>query len=137
MFGLTEGHPGMPQEKLDKQEERASRLKALYALADYLTDHPDFPIPSFTIGSCVWTKEEVLRLIRYGKWTKDPSGPWFYFYHSFHDRGDVRLWLAVNRELVCERTVTGTKWVEPHPATPGYEEAIVEWICPDSIMKEA
>ena len=136
MFGLTEGHPGMTQEEATEAHKRAEKLAGLISLGDFLTTHPNYPISAISFGSFLDTKEELFALIRGGAWEKRPSGPFFYFTRKF--RGDVQIWLALYREQVCERVVTGTRWVEPVPAAEaveGYEEETVEWICPDSIMK--
>ena len=138
MFGLLEGAPGMTLEEATKTDLRNEKIEAIHRMADYFTGHPDFPVPSFTVGAFVPTKEETIRLVQGGIWEKKPSGSLFFFYKQFDSRGNVKLYIAANREQLCERVVVGTQWVGASPAveaTEAHEEEIVEWICPDSLMK--
>ena len=117
---------------MTEAEERRDHIQAIRGLANFFYRHPEFRIPDISIGIHVGTKKEMTSLTAEGTWQKEHFASYFYMRRSFGP--SVCLWVAVDRELVCERTVTGTKWVEPQPATPGYEEETVEWICPDSIM---
>tara|TARA_R100000306_G_C4370521_1_gene139758 strand:+ start:1206 stop:1664 length:459 start_codon:yes stop_codon:yes gene_type:complete len=42
----------------------------------------------------------------------------------------------MNRNLVCERKVTGQVWEDGRAATKGEMVDVVEWVCNDSILKE-
>jgi len=116
-------------------------VDGLRALAGFLERHPNFPRPGF-IRADIWTytKEEFGEFARMlGAYKKIPMYDTLYVLRKEFSEV-VQLDLNVTRGLVCEKKITGTKWVGGTPATEAteaHEEEIVEWIWPDSLMKEA
>ena len=112
---------------------RKEEVEGLYRLAEFLRANPDIPFGDPCFGTWMNTKEEMLKLGHGGQWRKEEYGGAFCLYRDFGP--NLRYRIFCSRAEVCERVVKGTQWVEGKPAIPGHEEEIVEWICPDSIMK--
>ena len=76
---------------------------------------------------------------RLGKAEKQYSGDFFWLRHDFGPH--VRIEAASERDVVCERVVTGTRLVPAQeaytmPALPEHEEEIVEWKCAPILADE-
>lgn len=108
---------------------RDETIQGLRALADFLAEHPDVPLPSLTLNAFVDTKAEIAAIARVAPWGKNHNGDWFFLTRSF--AGTVRLDINVPRGQVCERVVIGQRTV------PAHEEDIVEWKCDESLLADA
>lgn len=80
------------------------------------------------------TKEKFAETIRaFGAGKKDASDNNFYFRVS-----DIPVTIFVPRGQVCTKRVVGTRYVEEQKTeyvTPAHEEEIVEWDCPESVLR--
>ena len=112
--------------------KRQEEIQGLYKFAEFLTANPDVPFGDPCFGTWAHSKDEMLRLGQGGQWKKEEYGGAFCLYRKFGPGLTYRIFC--DRGKVCERKVTGTKWVEGKPATNGHDEEIVEWICPDSLL---
>lgn len=126
----------------------AATVDQLRKVVDILDAHPDLPAPTVTIYShgpaeVSWyvmldgdhvdqaaAARQIIRTIG-GTWDKNPWGDRF----DFEQRTDtgISLTVAVHREQVCERIVTGTEQVTI-PAVEAQPERVevrelVEWKC--------
>lgn len=134
----------------------ANHAAALRQVAELLVEHPDLPRPYVTMfsdarhaevhwylhindrGDLETQKKAAQKIIRDlgGTWDKDPRDDGM-FLHREH--GLLKLEVAVKREAVCERIVTGTETVTV-PAVEAQPERIetrevVEWVCAEPILK--
>lgn len=110
---------------------RETTIEALRALADYLEERPDVPMPSFDIFNAFATPEELPLIARaMGGFTKDHDGDYLMLVKDF---GGVQLHVNFNSEQVCERVVVGTEEV-PEKVVPAHTKEIVEWKCPESVL---
>lgn len=128
-------------------EFEVTLAESLRLAADLVEQYPNLPAPYVTSGSngrahVSWylqnegtlaeQKADAARLVRVlgGKWNKMGGASDFYFKQV---RGALYLTVAVQREAVCERVVTGTKAVvlpaqEAQPERT-VELEIAEWRC--------
>lgn len=131
--------------------KKARAALALRTLADWISTH-DAPngvvSPCFeTSGDYIiqyfiycTTRSELLATAKRigGRWRKRVD--FGYLFNLDRDLGyGARIRLSAGREVVCERVVVGTrKTMAPDPRAPlvEVEEEIVEWRCPDSLMRE-
>lgn len=141
-------------------DEQREYVDGLHALADFLAAHPDL-IGQYTTGVTVYRWVGALgddddddddvpavmaRLAReIGRAAKNVAGDYFNLNREF---GPHTLQITASREQVCERVVTGTETVEvtgPDPdvvaklpqVTRVEVRDVVEYLCPDSILKAA
>jgi hypothetical protein len=112
----------------------------LRALADFVEQHPEFPVPTREINQCsLDTKEEAAALARaLGKCDKQFHGDIFIIAKDF---GGVKLRALFYRDKVCKREKVGVKTIpEQHiPAreaefVPAHTEDVYEWRCPGSLL---
>lgn len=122
--------------------EREEFIKGLNDFADHLTTHPELNVPDLgTIYIFAHNKESFSKQARaLGKAEKSSSGSYFNVTRNF---GPFKVQVTAPHQAVCERVVTGTrkvvKKVYPNiePTEEIVEEDIVEWICPESVLKGA
>jgi hypothetical protein len=101
--------------------EREQYISNLRAYADWIEDHPQVPIGLVRDFNVFVSKEEAQSAVKgSGKWEKGTTDIYSYFDRKI---GSIRHRLYVERKMVCERNVVGTKIV------PEHEEEIVEWVC--------
>ena len=109
---------------------RNEQIKGLRELADWLEDNPSVVIDEYdTIGVQRFgeSKDEAVTVAHCApKMDKRFCDSLFEATVMFS--GGVRYELNVNRALVCERRVVGTKHVEEH-VIKAHDEDIVEWDC--------
>lgn len=128
----------------------ANHAAALRQVADLLDEHPDLPRPYVTMftdsrraevhwylhindrGDLDAQRQAAQKIIRDlgGTWAKDPRADGMFLQC---DHGLLKLEVAVMREAVCERVVTGTETVTV-PAVKAQPERtetreVVEWKC--------
>jgi hypothetical protein len=106
--------------------EREEVIAGMRALADYLEANPAVPCPINRVFDVfVDGKEELnaLRRLIGGQFVKRPVGSLFCLRKEF---GPLGYELNIDRELICERVVTGKRVV---PAVPEHEEEIIDWKC--------
>lgn len=139
--------------------ESRTMADALRIAADFLAEHPDLPLPYVTTtgdpAGCVvelnWfltvggadlaeQKSLAAQIVSTvdGTWTKIPDTYREFFFRQ--RREGLHLDVAVAREAVCERIVTGTELVTV-PAVAAQperteEREVVEWRC-EPLLAEA
>jgi hypothetical protein len=117
------------------ENKRQSLIDGLREIAQFLEDHPDVPTPLIPrLDAFVYSKEAFSAAARAvgGHQEKKDYGIVIALRRMF---GDVSYDLNIQRDLVCERVVTGTRIIPEQPAVPEHEEEIVEWKC-SSVLAE-
>lgn len=107
----------------------------LRQLADWYERHPNVKIPHNppTVYSYN-SKEEALFLAGIlGRSEKKFEYSGFYLIKKF---GELELRFCFNREVICERVVTGTRIV-PAVSYPEHPEDIIEWKCHPLLEEDA
>ncbi len=115
--------------------EQTEYVKGLQAVTDLLEANPQIPAPLMTIlGVWISDKDEFLSALKgTGHWMKRSSNGVFTLRQEF---GPIKLDLSISQKYICERIVTGTRTVPERPAVPEHEEEIVEWKCPQSLLRD-
>jgi len=114
-------------------------IDGLRAMADWLEDHPQDPNGSVTLNLFPNDRDALLKAIQgVGRVEKQAIDKWYYLRKRFSSH--VTIEWNQSRESVCERVVVGTKTIaaEPEkiiPAKPERVEEVVEWRCPESILR--
>lgn len=128
--------------------KRAEWLNGVRSLADFIEANPDFGVPygGFTqylyAGDSDETKSALAAMARMlGTAAKETSDFYFQLTRMF---GPIPFTVAVDREMVCRKVVTGVETVEVQVPPEGVEMVTVteqretfEWICPESILRPA
>jgi hypothetical protein len=146
--------PAAPSAEPTARDLNLAALKAFIAWAEEhpaaRTDITDVGAENtlFRILHPVWNRQELAQIARAigGQWDKRVDGSWFWLAQEVVP--GVTYELYINRNLVCERVVTGTETVtvtEPDPelvaglptVTRTETREIVEWVCPDSVLAGA
>lgn len=110
---------------------RLETIDGLRALADYLEQRPDVPLPylgslhAFPNASELQTVAKAM-----GGFTKTHDGA---FLTLVKDFGAFRFHVNFASEAVCERVVVGTEDVA-EKVVPAHTVEIVEWKCPESVL---
>lgn len=113
----------------------------LRQVADFLEARPELlktMNPDETLNICAPSKERFSQLAKvFGSAEKISTG--MYYVHRKHF-GSIKLDLFASKSVTCERVVVGTKRVEAQHVEaydiPAREEEVVEWRCPESILRE-
>ncbi len=117
--------------------DRATQITEMRDVLSFLEDNPKIPMPYFgMINSFANTDDgdDVNDLARImAPCRKDASQGYFALIRSF---GSTTLEINFEREEVCERIVMGTEDV-PEKTTAAHTREIVEWRCPDGILRPA
>ena len=119
--------------------------QALRQIADFYDKHPEVPLPDLVSMPIytVNTPEEIAPIARaFGTSFKEYNSTFFKLTKQF---GVIKLEVVAYRDQVCVKRVVGTKKVKKQvlaeyqpPANyveKEVEEEIVEWDCPESILK--
>lgn len=112
---------------------------ALRRIADWIEEHPELPLPYQTAldyysgtDQNTLKKDTLLLFVKaFGSCNKKFNDTYIVVDKNF---GGITLRAVAYREAVCERVVVGTRSV-PEQYIPGHEEEIVEWKCPESLLK--
>lgn len=118
-----------------------SFVNDLRQVADFLEARPELlehMHSEETFNICVASKEDFSRLAKVlGSAEKIQSDLYYIHQKRF---GSIKLDLFTTKSVTCERVVIGKKHVEalhiPARDIPEHDEEIVEWRCPESILKE-
>ena len=115
--------------------QRVKKLDAMYRMIDFLKENPDIPAPFFgQMDAFSYDSDSLPEIARAMKpVTKSVSGNFYVLARSFG--GGANLHVNFVRDEVCERIVTGTEKV-PKKVIEAHTKEIIEWICPDTILKE-
>jgi|SRR3990172_427198 len=111
-------------------DRRITFIAGLRALADWLEQRTDIPVPNSQQFDVFVPDKVVLgQIARVGRWTKRFSGEWFALEQQFS--GDITFHINIVREQICRRVVVGQDTI------PAQAERIVdrtEWICDDPVL---
>lgn len=109
----------------------AEYANGLVQLADWFMKHPEVKVPPNEIRVHVWEKEPLVAAARaMGKSDKDFGS---LFVEVSRDFGPIKLVYQTYRDKVCTQRVVGTRHHEAR-LVGAYDEPIVEWDCPDSLL---
>jgi hypothetical protein len=132
-------------------DEQRANIDGLRDLVDWYEQHPEY-MPSgqqFLFYVSMYdgdVREQMAAAARaLGTADKNSGGDYFRLVRRF---GPVELCIYADRDRVCERRVVGVETVDsPDPVavkeaiaalpTAPREVEIVEWVCPDSILRGA
>lgn len=116
---------------------RKEYVDGLRALADFVEQHEELPVPSYVLSS-IWFHGESARknleavAKAFGTFEKHAGESYFEISKKF---GPHILEANTTREAVCVRKVVGTRKVKKiEPAEVEVEEEIVEWKCPSLLV---
>ena len=110
-------------------EAQRAYIDGLRDLTDWLEQHPEYAptYPAVTLNVFADDKAELAEFARAaGRATKHWLDSWFVVRAEF---GPHSIDANLAREQVCDRVVTGIRWV---PAQPARTEDVVEWVCQDT-----
>lgn len=110
-------------------DERRSLIQGLRDLADFLESNPSAPTPmAGRFDVFTYTKEMFAKAAKAvgGKLTKQDYSAVMTLRKEF---GPIQYDLNCDRELICERIVTGKRIVPAVEAVQQREEEVVEWRC--------
>lgn len=113
---------------------RETKLADMREVLRFLEDNPEIPMPYFgMVTAFVYGEGDVDALARaMAPCKKDVASGFFSLTREF---GSVELSVNFEREQVCERIVIGSKEV-PEKIIEGYTEDVVEWKCPDGVLRQ-
>ena len=131
----------MEEDQVKKQTPQEKAVAYFTALSKYYATHPDAPVPHLPQTEYIWisgTPEEYKAI---GAGEKEYSDNNFFF--TVELIPDVlTLKFATNRENVCTKRVVGTRIVPecilsviPSQLITEHTEEIIEWDCPESLLK--
>lgn len=116
---------------------RATEIAEMRDVLSFLEDNPKIPMPYFgMVDSFASTEngDDVNDLARImAPCRKDASRGYFTLIRTF---GSTKLEVNFDREEVCEKVITGTEEV-PEETVAAHTREIVEWLCPDGILRRA
>lgn len=121
---------------LDALESRVTRITEMRELLLFLESNPEIPMPYFGQMNAFGYKEDgdVDTLARVmAPCSKEINGGYFSLVRDF---GSIELAVNFDREEVCERIVVGTEKV-PAKVIEEYTKEIVEWRCPDGVLRRS
>ncbi len=114
---------------------RETEIANMREMLRFLEDNPAIPIPYFgMINSFANEDADVDTLARAMAPCKKEVGKGYF--SLTRDFGSVELSINFDREQVCERIVVGSKEV-PEQTIKAHTEDLVEWKCPDGILRPA
>jgi hypothetical protein len=114
---------------------RETKIADMREVLQFLEDNPKIPMPYFgMVDVFVREADDVDGLARaMAPCNKKVGGSYFSLTRAF---GSVSLEVNFDREQVCERIVTGSKDI-PEKTIEAHTEDIVEWKCPDGVLRQA
>jgi len=127
----------MTTETIDKQtkelEKRAEKLGAMRSMLDFLEVNPTIPFPVLSgVNAFAYDADSLPDIARaMAPCSKEVAGPFYMLERQF---GPLTFTVNFSRGDVCERVVVGSRFVE-EKIIPSRTEDVVEWVCPDSILK--
>lgn len=115
-------------------ETRSEKIQDVRDLLTFVEDNPEIPMPYFGIfNSFADDASDLDSLARtMAPCEKGVVGTYFLLNRKF---GSVTLSMNFSRDMVCERIVIGTEEVPVH-TIPAYTKEIVEWKCPDGVLRQ-
>ena len=126
---------------MTEQQAREEFIQGLRDLADLYENQPGLQLPhEQTINVFCDSAEEFTEQARaLGSVQKRDDGRYFTLRRTFG--GVINFDLFTERDLVCERIVTGQRVIPATeaklvPAEPERIEDIIEWRCPDSVLRK-
>lgn len=107
--------------------QRQRMIQGLRDVAAFIERNPGVPCPVYqTVMISTTLVDEMKAAARaMGSAEKEFSGGFVSLFKMF---GPVKYEVFIQRELICEKTVVGTRTI------PAHEEEIIEWSCSDSIL---
>ncbi len=113
---------------------RESRIADMREVLQFLEESPAIPLPYVgMVNSFADETDDVDALARSMAPCKKEVGSGFF--SLTRDFGSVKLSINFDREQVCERIVVGGKAV-PEKIIEAHVEDIVEWKCPDGVLRQ-
>lgn len=116
--------------------ERLDKIQEIRDLLTFLDDHPEVPLPYWdSVHAFTDTDEADLDTVAraMAPCQKSVDSNYFAFERKF---GSLEFSVNFAREEVCERVVVGTEQVPAHTVA-AYTKEIVEWNCPDGVLRQA
>lgn len=111
---------------------RGNTIQEMRDVLDFLESNPAIPLPYLNQCDAFGEKEDLDEIARaMAPCKKTHDGSHFSLRRQF---GAIRL--GVHFDDVCERIVTGSKEV-PEKVIEAHTEDIVEWKCPDGVLRQA
>jgi len=127
------------------EKTREQFIASLRAIADWYETHPALEVPHTDTLAIIPAQGQFAAAVReLGPGEKSTAGSFYFFTRDF---GGLKVQVADYRENVCQRRVTGIRTVveerlvypegvRPEVQRVEREEEVVEWICPDSFLRE-
>lgn len=116
--------------------ERTAQLSAMTDLLQFLNDHPEIPIPYWGIVNAFVDNADALDPIAraMAPCKKAVVGSHFSLDHRFGSQ--ITLSVNFERDEVCKKVVVGHKKI-PETIVEARTVEVVEWECPDGILRRA
>ena len=117
---------------LMEMEHRTKEINDMKAVLDFLEANPAIPIPYFGVLNAFGEAKDLDTIARaLSPCNKSSDGGFYSLSRKF---GDKVLSVNFAHEAVCEAIVVGTEEV-PEQITRAYTKEIVEWKCPDGVLR--
>jgi hypothetical protein len=115
--------------------DRSEKIQNVRDLLTFIEDNPEIPLPYFgQFNSFAYDEEEMDTLARaMAPCKKRFDDTYFALEREF---GTVTLSVNFSRDEVCERIVVGTEDIPAHTIA-AYTKEIVEWKCPDGVLRQS
>ena|SRR5437867_3780382 len=120
-----------------ENEQEQKKIDGMRQMLDFFEQHPEIKLPYFYGPDVYFDKPADLFPVieACGKLEKHFVGSSFYLRKTFD--GGIHIDFNVARENICEKKVTGVRHVPASTyTTEAHDEEIVEWSCPDSLLKK-
>ena len=112
--------------------DRTQKINDVREMLDYLEATPDLQLPWFDGFTSFPPSDSISEVARVmAPFTKEATETFFILLRDF---GSITLRATFYHDTVCEKVVTGTEEI-PEKITPAHTVDIVEWKCPDSLLK--
>lgn len=131
----------MKENQVKEQTPQEKLVARCATIAKFYTEHPDAPVPYRPLTEYIWITGTPEQYKAIGAGEKEYADDNFFFCVELIP-GELTLTFAAARENVCTKRVVGTKIVPeyiqqgtPSKVIPAHTEEIIEWDCPESLLK--